>query len=89
VTRAVVFRRAARREFDEAALWYDARVAGLGAGFVAAINRAVQLAAEHPERYAVLHRDVRCIRVGRFPYSIVLMIAASWCWPCFMRAAIR
>ena len=40
MTLAVVFRRAARREFDEAALWYEARRPGLGNEFVEEINRA-------------------------------------------------
>lgn len=70
MTLAVVFRRAARAEFDEAALWYEERRSGLGAQFVAEANRVVQGAAEQPQRYAVMYRDIRCIRVRRFPYSV-------------------
>ena len=70
MTLAVVFRHAARREFDEAALWYEQRRPGLGAEFVAEINHAVYLAADSPERFPVMHRDVRCVRVRRFPYSV-------------------
>ena len=49
MTLAVVFRRAARRELDEAALWYEERRPGLGVEFVSEINRAVYLLAENPE----------------------------------------
>lgn len=70
MTLAVVFRRAARREFDEAALWYEARRPGLGNEFVEEINRAVYLAVETPERFPMMHRDIRCVRVRRFPYSV-------------------
>lgn len=70
MTLAVVFRRAARREFDEAALWYEERRRGLGNEFVGEIDRAVCLAAENPERFPVMHRDVCCVRVRRFPYSV-------------------
>ena len=70
MTLAVVFRHAARREFDEAALWYEQRRSGLGAEFVTEINRAVYLAAESPECFPIMHRDVHCVRVRRFPYSV-------------------
>jgi plasmid stabilization system protein ParE len=74
MTRAVVLRRAAQREFDEAVLWYEERRVGLGAEFVAEIERAVGLAAENPERFPVMHRDVRCVRTRRFPYSVFFRI---------------
>ena len=48
MTLTVVFRRAARREFDEAALWYEDRHFGLGAEFTGEINRAVAMAASNP-----------------------------------------
>ncbi len=74
MTLALVFQRAARREFDEAALWYEERRPGLGAEFVSEINRAVYLVAEDPERFPIMHRDVRCVRVRRFPYSVFFRI---------------
>ena len=70
MTLAVVYRRAARHEFDAAAGWYEARSPGLGAEFVAEIDRAVLLAAETPARFPVMHANVRCVRVRRFPYSV-------------------
>jgi plasmid stabilization system protein ParE len=70
MTLAVVFQHAARREFDEAALWYEERRRGLGIQFVSEIDHAIDLAAENPERFPVMHRDVRCVRVRRFPYSV-------------------
>jgi len=63
MTLAVVFRRAARREFEE-------RRRGLGVQFVSEIDHAIDLAAENSERFPVMHRDVRCVRVRRFPYSV-------------------
>lgn len=70
MTLMVVFRPAARAEFDDAALWYDERRAGLGARFVGEIERAIDLAAKHPDRYPVKHDAIRCVRVRRFPYSV-------------------
>lgn len=74
MTLAVVFRRTARREFDEAVLWYEERRPGLGARFVSEIDAAVRLAAENPQRFPIMHRDVRCVRARRFPYSVFFRV---------------
>ena len=74
MTRAVVLRRAAQREFDASALWYEERRIGLGAEFVAEIERAIALVAENPERFPIMHRDVRYVRARRFPYSVFFRI---------------
>ena len=71
LTLSVVFRSAARREFDGAALWYEKRQAGLGSQFVAEVTRAIEAASEHPQRFPVVHKDVRCIQIRRFPYSVL------------------
>jgi len=76
MTLPAVFRRAARREFEEAALWYEDRRRGLAAEFKAEVDRAVMLAAETPQRFALIYRQARCVRVRRFPYS-VLFVAES------------
>lgn len=66
----VVFRRAARSEFDDAALRYEAGCASVGAALVTAIDQAVALAAENPLRHPVIHRNLRRVRARRFPYSV-------------------
>lgn len=66
----VVFRKAARSEFDAAALWYEQRQAGLGAQFLLEIDRAVARAAEYPGRFPMVHAQIRCVRARRFPYSV-------------------
>jgi len=66
----VVFRPAARAEFDGATLWYEDRQAGLGIQFVAEIDRAVDFASKYPDRYPVKRKEIRCIRARRFPYSV-------------------
>ena len=77
MTRAVVLRRAARREFDDAAVWYEERRIGLGAEFTAEIERALGLVADNPERFPVMHRDVRCVRARRFPYSVFFRVETT------------
>ncbi len=66
----VVFRRAARHDFDEAASWYDERRAGLGGEFMIEIDRAVSMASNNPRHFPIMYRDIRCVRVRRFPYSV-------------------
>ena len=58
MTLPVVFRRAARREFDEATLWYEERRAGLGSQFVSEINHAIKLVLENPQRFPIMHREI-------------------------------
>jgi hypothetical protein len=70
MTLRVVFRRAARAEFDAAALWYEDRQAGLGTQFVSEINRVVELVSNHPERFLIKHLEIRCAQARRFPYSV-------------------
>lgn len=65
-----IFRKAARLEFDEAVTWYEGQRDGLGSEFVLEIDRAVQHACEAPKQFPTALRDVRQIRVTRFPYSI-------------------
>lgn len=77
MTLEVVFRPAARAEFDGATLWYEDRSPGLGVHFVAEIDRAVDLASRYPERYPLLQARIRCIRVRRFPYSVFYFVEAG------------
>jgi len=77
MTLKVVFRSAARAEFDGAALWYEDRQPGLGARFVSEIDHAVDLASKYPDRYAIKHEQIRCVRARRFPYSIYYIVESA------------
>ena len=70
MTLRVVFRRAARAEFDTAAVWYEERQPSLGAQFVSEIDYAVELASKNPEKFPIKHGEIRCVRARRFPYSV-------------------
>jgi toxin ParE1/3/4 len=77
MTYEVVFRRAAQGEFADAASWYEERRVGLGAEFTAEIALAIESIAQNPGRFPVLHRDVRCIRARRFPYSVFFRVESA------------
>lgn len=66
----VVFRRAARAEFDEAADWYEQRRSGLGEEFVSAIEEVLIQISATPERYSPIFQEVRRAMARRFPYSV-------------------
>ncbi len=77
MTLKVVFRRAARAEFDAAALWYEERQAGLGAQFVSEIDRVIDLASNYPERFPTQHSGIRRAQARRFPYSVFFHLEAA------------
>ena len=69
----------ARREFFQAAAWYDQRREGLGDQFVDPIKRAFQRIAENPsshpkETSARWRRDFRRCPVDGFPYHVIYEI---------------
>ena len=70
MTLRIVFRLAAKSEFEDAAVWYDAQRLGLGEEFTIEIEQAVTRAAAAAERYPVVFGDVRRTVARRFPFSV-------------------
>ena|SRR5581483_1355652 len=66
----VVFRRAARAEFDDAADWYEQRRAGLGTAFTAAVQGLLDQIAAQPDFYPQVYQDVREALVSGYPYCV-------------------
>lgn len=58
-------------EFAEAASFYELHLVGLGASFVAEVERAVSFIRERPDAGSPLGRKVRKVLVPRFPYSVI------------------
>lgn len=74
MTLRVVFRAAAKREFDDAADWYDKRRPGLGAEFILEIDQALTSAAAAPERYPIVFGTIRRTVARRFPFSVYFRV---------------
>jgi toxin ParE1/3/4 len=66
----IVFRRAARAEFDDAADWYEQRRAGLGAAFTAAVQRVLDQISAQPDFYPQVYQEVREALVAGYPYCV-------------------
>lgn len=65
----VVLTAEAEADFDAAADRYEQQ-AGLGAKFTLRVRQALARIDQRPELHAVLHRDIRRVRVEKFPYNI-------------------
>jgi hypothetical protein len=91
MTRRVVFRRAARREFEEAALWYEERRSGLGAEFAAEVSVVPIFWLSILSDYQLcIGKSVVLASVGfRTRSSFVSNPGASWSWQFFMLVAIQ
>ncbi len=74
---SIVTRPAAAAEIEAAYLWYERERQGLGEEFLEAVNYFVGVIAEHPQRFPVVHRDLRRALLRRFPYSILYRLVAG------------
>ena len=72
------YRRVARTEYDQAAVWYEGEQQGLGDDFVAEIQCNLDVIAEHPTRFPLVGRGIRQAILIRFPYSIFYRIRTDW-----------
>jgi len=58
-------------ELEEAALFYESRMAGLGKSFAAEVDRTIALVRQFPEAGSPVGPKRRRVLVARYPYSIV------------------
>lgn len=68
---SVVYRPAAAREYEAAAVWYDQQEDGLGDQFIQEVERVLDFASGHPEMYPVQRGSLRRALVRRFPYAVL------------------
>lgn len=74
MTLPVIFRRQARREFEESGDLYEKERAGLGLEFLGEIGRLLNLIAVSPNQFPIIHRDVHKAVARRFPYCIYFRV---------------
>lgn len=67
-------RRLARLEIEEASLWYEDRVSGLGLRFLSEIDECLESILASPNPYPVVHRDVHRALLKRFPYAVFFVV---------------
>jgi plasmid stabilization system protein ParE len=74
MTLRIVFRRAAKNEFEDAAVRYDEQRPGLGEEFSIEIEQAVARAAAAPQLYPIVFGDVGRTVARRFPFSVYFRV---------------
>lgn len=74
MSRTLILTRVARREFDEAADWYDEQRDGLGTRFIMEVNNVLDRLRANAEQYAVLHENLREALVHEFPFAVYYRI---------------
>lgn len=68
---AVEFRAKATEDIESASQWYDQQRTGLGRDFLLQVDAAIDLLLQNPKIHAVVGlREVRAMRLKRFPYVI-------------------
>lgn len=70
MTREIVFRRAAKSEFDDAVAWYENERPGLGLEFQAAVDLLLINMVKNPLMFPEVRGPVRRAVIKRFPYTI-------------------
>ncbi len=66
----LVLRPEAEKDLAEAHAWYEKRASGLGAEFLAAVERVLEAIQDNPLRYPVIHQSIRRALTRRFPYCV-------------------
>jgi len=64
----------AQQELNDAAIWYDDRREGLGDSFVDAVSAKVVDICKMPERFPIVHNNVRQAIIRRFPFAVYFRV---------------
>ena len=71
---SVRIRPAAAADIEDACKWYEARRPGLGDEFLQSVSAILDTIIQQPERFPIVHRDLRRALLHRFPYGIFFRI---------------
>jgi plasmid stabilization system protein ParE len=72
--RRLIIRPEAEAELAEAFDWYERRVPGLGADFLAAVDGALDSLLGNPLQHPVVYKTVRRALLRRFPYQVLFLV---------------
>jgi plasmid stabilization system protein ParE len=74
--KTVRFLQPAEEELFDAANYYEVHSSGLGEEFLKKIGSAILDISEYPERWPLIHPNIRRRLVHRFPYAILYRVDA-------------
>jgi plasmid stabilization system protein ParE len=67
----------AEAEIAAAQDWYDERIPGLGAEFIAVVKRLIAIIAENPFQYQIVWKNYRRAVLRRFPYLVIYVVSGD------------
>jgi len=73
----IKFHSAARKEFFEAAGYYEDQVVGLGDDFIDEIEKVLDVIEQQPASGTKITKTERRFLVSRFPYGIIYSVEAN------------
>lgn len=73
----ISFLKLAQQEVDDAVVWYDSQLSGLGIRFLDDLDRAVRRISLYPFSCAEIESGLRRCLLTRFPYGIIYGIEAN------------
>jgi toxin ParE1/3/4 len=62
-------------DLDDAIVWYENKVKGLGKRFLFQVEKAKQQIQSNPHHYSIFHKNIRRVLVDKFPYKIYYLIS--------------
>jgi len=76
MSRRLIVRSEAEADLTEAALWYEARGAGLGLDLIGEMSAAMARAVKNPQLHHRLRQqpEIRRVLARRFPYRIFFIV---------------
>lgn len=66
----LIIRAEARRDIEEAVLWYESERQGLGSSFLDDLNQLLERIANTPEQFPEIDKRLRRGLMRRFPYAL-------------------
>jgi plasmid stabilization system protein ParE len=71
VSRPIVLTEEARKDIEDARIWYLRRSDVLGRDFVRSLRLCLDGIEQFPERHPIVHRNIRRALMRRFPYMVL------------------
>jgi len=66
----VIISTEAESDLNQAYLWYEKQIEGLGGDFLLCVDACIQNIARSPKIFQKVHKNIRRALIRRFPYGI-------------------
>ena len=70
----LIVRPEAEAELEDAYLWYEQQIVGLGSQFLLSVDAAINSIRRNPHQYPVVYKNMHRALTRRFPYQIFFTI---------------